>query len=79
MIDEADATSKSNAATIAANAGKANVTSITTDKTGAASFESIVGQMRDLHQTYGQFVVGFLFLPDIDLQHISYSQQILFF
>ena len=37
VIDEADATSKSNAATIAANAGKANVTSITTDKTGAAA------------------------------------------
>ena len=42
-------------------------------------FESIVGQMRDLHQTYRQFAVGFLFHPDIDLQHISYPQQILFF
>lgn len=37
VIDEADATSKTNAATIAENAGKANVTSITTDKTGAAT------------------------------------------
>ena len=37
------------------------------------------GQMRDLHQTYRQFAVGFLFHPDIDLQHMSYPQQILFF
>ena len=37
------------------------------------------GQMRDLHQTYRQFAVGFLFHPDIDLQYISYPQQILFF
>ena len=37
VIDEADATSKANAATISANAGKANVTSITTDNTGKAT------------------------------------------
>ena len=37
VIDEADATSKANAATIEANAGKTNVTSITTDDTGAAT------------------------------------------
>ena len=37
VIDEADATSKSNAATIEANAGKANVTSITTDENGKAT------------------------------------------
>lgn len=37
VIDEADATSKTNAATIAANAGQTNVTSITTDDTGAAT------------------------------------------
>lgn len=36
VIDEADATSKANAATIEANAGKANVTSITTDDAGKA-------------------------------------------
>ena len=37
MIDDADATSKTNAATIEANAGKANVTSITTDDQGKAT------------------------------------------
>lgn len=37
VIDEADATSKSNAATIEANAGQANVTSITTDNKGEAT------------------------------------------
>lgn len=37
VIDEADATSKSNAATIEANAGKANVTSIITDGNGKAT------------------------------------------
>lgn len=37
VIDEADATSKSNAATIETNAGKANVTSITTDEEGKAT------------------------------------------
>ena len=37
VIDEADATSKSNAATIDANAGKANVISITTDEKGKAT------------------------------------------
>ena len=37
VIDEADATSKSNAATIEANAGKENVTSITTDGEGKAT------------------------------------------
>lgn len=37
VIDDADATSKANAATIEANAGKANVTSITTDNTGKAT------------------------------------------
>ena len=37
VIDEADATSKANAATIEANAGKANVTSITTDDAGKAT------------------------------------------
>ena len=37
VIDEADATSKSNAATIEANAGKENVTSITTDENGKAT------------------------------------------
>ena len=37
VIDEADATSKTNAATISANAGKANVTSITTDDAGKAT------------------------------------------
>ena len=30
--------------------------------------------MQDLHQTYRQFAVGFLFHPDIDLQHMSYPQ-----
>ena len=37
VIDDADATSKANASTIEANAGKANVTSITTDNTGKAT------------------------------------------
>lgn len=37
VIDEADATSKANAATIEANAGKTNVTSITTDGDGKAT------------------------------------------
>lgn len=37
VIDEADATSKTNAATIEANAGKENVTSITTDEKGEAT------------------------------------------
>lgn len=37
VIDDADATSKTNAATIEANAGKANVTSITTDGAGKAT------------------------------------------
>ena len=37
VIDNADATSKTNAATIAANANKTNVTSITTDNTGKAT------------------------------------------
>ena len=37
VIDEADATSKANAATIEANAGKANVTSITTNDQGKAT------------------------------------------
>ena len=37
VIDDADATSKANAATIEANAGKANVTSITTDGAGKAT------------------------------------------
>ena len=37
VIDEGDATSKANAATIEANAGKANVTSITTDDAGKAT------------------------------------------
>ena len=37
VIDEADATSKANAATIDANAGQANVTSITTDDDGKAT------------------------------------------
>ena len=37
IIDEADATSKTNAATIEANAGQANVTSITTDEAGKAT------------------------------------------
>ena len=37
VIDEADATSKANAATIEANAGKTNVTSITTDGAGKAT------------------------------------------
>lgn len=37
VIDEADATSKANAATIDANAGQANVTSITTDGAGKAT------------------------------------------
>lgn len=37
VIDEADATSKSNSATIADNAGKTNVTSITTDGEGKAT------------------------------------------
>lgn len=37
VIDDADATSKANAATISANAGKANVTSITTDGAGKAT------------------------------------------
>ena len=37
VIDDADATSKTNAATIEANAGKANVTSITTDDQGKAT------------------------------------------
>ena len=37
VIDEADATSKANAATIEANAGKTNVTSITTDAAGKAT------------------------------------------
>lgn len=37
VIDEADATSKANAATIEANAGKTNVTSITTDDAGKAT------------------------------------------
>lgn len=39
VIDDADATSKSNAATIEANAEKANVTSITTDENGKATQE----------------------------------------
>ena len=37
VIDDADATSKTNAATIEANAGKINVTSITTDGAGKAT------------------------------------------
>lgn len=37
VIDDADDTSKTNAATIEANAGKANVTSITTDDQGKAT------------------------------------------
>ena len=37
VIDDADATSKANAATITANAGKTNATSITTDDTGKAT------------------------------------------
>ena len=37
VIDDADATSKANASTIEANAGKANVTSITTDGAGKAT------------------------------------------
>ena len=37
VIDEADATSKTNAATIDANAGQTNVTSITTDGAGKAT------------------------------------------
>lgn len=37
VIDDADATSKANAATISANAGQANVTSITTDGAGKAT------------------------------------------
>lgn len=37
VIDDADATSKTNAATIEANAGKTNVTSITTDDAGKAT------------------------------------------
>ena len=37
VIDDADATSKTNAATIEANAGKTNVTSITTDGAGKAT------------------------------------------
>ena len=37
VIDDADATSKTNASTIEANAGKANVTSITTDAQGKAT------------------------------------------
>lgn len=37
VIDDADATSKANAATINANEGQANVTSITTDATGKAT------------------------------------------
>ena len=37
VIDDADATSKANAATISANAGQANVTSISTDDTGKAT------------------------------------------
>lgn len=37
VIDDADATSKANAATIEANAGQANVTSITTDGAGKAT------------------------------------------
>lgn len=37
VIDDADATSKSNAATIDANAGQTNVTSITTDGAGKAT------------------------------------------
>lgn len=37
VIDDADATSKTNAATISANAGQTNVTSITTDTTGKAT------------------------------------------
>lgn len=37
VIDDADATSKANAATIDANAGQANVTSITTDGAGKAT------------------------------------------
>lgn len=37
VIDDADATSKANAATIDANAGQTNVTSITTDGTGKAT------------------------------------------
>jgi len=37
VIDEADATTGTNAATIKANAGKANVTSITTDDAGKAT------------------------------------------
>lgn len=37
VINDADATSKANAATIDANAGKANVTSITTDDAGKAT------------------------------------------
>lgn len=37
VIDDADATSKTNAATIGANAGQTNVTSITTDASGKAT------------------------------------------
>jgi hypothetical protein len=37
VIDDADATSKTNAATISANAGQTNVTSITTDASGKAT------------------------------------------
>ena len=37
VIDDADATSKANTATISANAGQTNVTSITTDTTGKAT------------------------------------------
>ena len=37
VIDEADPTSKANTATITANAGQTNVTSITTDNTGKAT------------------------------------------
>lgn len=37
VIDDADATSKANAATISANAGQTNVTSITTDNQGKAT------------------------------------------
>lgn len=37
VIDDADATSKTNTATIDANAGQTNVTSITTDTTGKAT------------------------------------------
>lgn len=37
VIDDADTTSKANAATISANAGQANVTSITTDGAGKAT------------------------------------------